>query len=332
MGELESSHKCIIAIVGVVVLVIGIVVPLSFSGVQYYEYGFPRRSTTGNVYTDKVYSSGLYAIGPDKKFKVFPATAHVERYDAISIFTSDKLEVDITFSLQYFLRPEDLKLLHDKHDLQYQPVLRASAVDALKGRAPDFSTDDYITSRSEVEGELFEAIRDRLGGSCCRKNCQDSVEGCVPNCVAYDTCTEEQKGYFADLRYFQLLSVSIASEVISNNLLALTQLEDAAGELYTQDAQVTRKNTERLVRDINNEAAELTQNATAISALIVAKAEAEAKAIIENAHNEGLSNMYTQLGISNDDHRGSFNYLRTLRDKENIQISVDFDSLRINTG
>ncbi|XP_077997774.1 uncharacterized protein LOC144450899 [Glandiceps talaboti] len=326
----KSCAVCVGVIVSVVVGIFVILIAVSFSGVEFYEYGFPRRKSTGTVSTDSVYSGGKYMIGPDKEFKTFPADAHIEDV-YVSIFTEDKLEVDIVCSFQYFLRPDDLKLLHDTHDIYYAPVLRTSAIDALKGEAPNFSTDEYISNRDAIELALTEAIALRLGGKCCKKNCADSVEGCVRNCRPFNDCTDEDLGYSADLKYFQLRKVTIAQEVISNNLLALTQLEDAIQEQFIQEAQVVRKETERQVAAIQNEAAEITQNATAEANLIVAKAEAEARAVVEEAHNQGLKDLYSKLGFGNDDgYKASFNYLRTLRDKEDVHLNVDFDSLRIN--
>ncbi|XP_002735949.1 uncharacterized protein LOC100378672 [Saccoglossus kowalevskii] len=327
----KNARTCILIIVGVVCVVLVVLLSISFSGVEYYQYGFPKRSSTGSVDTSKVYTAGKYAIGPDKTFKTFRAAAHVVMVDDIAIFTSDKLEVWLSCSFQYFLQPEHLALLHDTFDLQYQPILRGSGIDALKGAAPFYSTTDYIENRKMVEDALFEAIKKRLGGRCCKKGCEDSVEGCVPDCKRYDTCTIEDKGYFADVYYFQLAKVSITDDVISNNLLALTQLEDATKEGYLQEAQLVRKETEKQVNEIDNIAAEINQNATAMSELIIAKANAESRAVVENAHNMGLQLVYTELGL-NSAQKASFNYLRMLRDKENVHLSVDFGSLRINTA
>lgn len=81
------------------------------------------------------------------------------------------------------------------------------------------------------------------------------------------------------------------------------------------------------VQDINNEAAELSQNATAQSDLIRARAEAEAQAIIESAHSSGLAYMYETLNITSEEQKASLNYLRTLRDHQHVHMSVNFESL-----
>lgn len=67
-----------------------------------------------------MYTSGRYMIGPDFTFKTFPAEVHYEELEKIATFSSDKVEVEITCAMQYFLRPEDLKDMHQEYDLYYK--------------------------------------------------------------------------------------------------------------------------------------------------------------------------------------------------------------------
>lgn len=63
-----ANVKLIIAGISVCILLILILVPLSFSYIEYYDYGLIQRKSTGSVNTDDVYSSGRYVIGPDRTF------------------------------------------------------------------------------------------------------------------------------------------------------------------------------------------------------------------------------------------------------------------------
>lgn len=49
-----------------------ILFPLSFSYIEYYEYGLAQRVSTGAVDTSEVYSNGRYIVGPDKRFITYP--------------------------------------------------------------------------------------------------------------------------------------------------------------------------------------------------------------------------------------------------------------------
>lgn len=85
------------------------------------------------------------------------------------------------------------------------------------------------------------------------------------------------------------------------------------------------------VQDIRNQASEISENATAQSNLIRAKAVAEAQAIIEEAHSTGLAMMYETLNITTPEQKASLNYLRTLRDHQDVYMSINFNSL-VNTA
>lgn len=91
--------------------------------------------------------------------------------------------------------------------------------------------------------------------------------------------------------------------------------------------QVVRKETERLKNEINNEAAEIAQNATAEATVIRAKAEAEALLTVEKARDAGLSYIYKKLNITKEEHKSSFNYLRTLRGQQNVKFNVGYSTL-----
>ncbi|XP_033629658.1 uncharacterized protein LOC117291835 [Asterias rubens] len=326
MGS-EDAAKVIGVVVCIVVLLIVILIPSSFHGVEYYQYGFSRRKSTGNVDTDTVYSGGHYLIGIDHEFKIFQADAHLVELTQIAVFTSDRLEVTLDCTFQYFLRRRDLKLLHDTYDVYYKDILRNNAIDELKGATKDFSTRDFGEIRADIEKVLFNAIKSRLEGDCCKFQCENSPEGCVRNCKRYSECTIEDKGFFADVRFFQLGYVNIPDDVLSRNLQTLTQLEDGIREGYIQQAQLARKATEEKVKEIENSAEEKTQNATAQAALLTSRASAQAQALVEDAHSRGLAQIYGDLGITSQDQKASLNYIRVLRDHGNVFMSVNFNSL-----
>ncbi|KAJ8019807.1 hypothetical protein HOLleu_41547 [Holothuria leucospilota] len=320
----------VLVVVGLGILLMVIMIPRSFKKVEFYQYAFKRRKASGRVDTDNVYVGGRYHTGITFEFKPFPADAHFVYLHGLHVFTSDRLEVELDCSFQYFLRIEDLKLLHDTFDLRYKEVMRENARDALKSAVTQFSTRDFGTIRDIIEETLFQAIRTRLGGSCCLVWCDlpggyCNTTVCIPR--ESESCGSKQLGLFANVRYFQLLFVKIPRDVMARNLQTLTQIEDAEREEYVQEYQVVQIMTQKMVQDINNEATEISQNATAHSDLIRARAEAEAQAIIESAHSNGLAYMYETLNITSEEQKASLNYLRTLRDHQNVHMSVNFQSL-----
>lgn len=80
------------------------------------------------------------------------------------------------------------------------------------------------------------------------------------------------------------------------------------------------------VRVIDNMADVITQSASANATLIRKLANADGKLMVENARIEGLKSLYSQLNITNEDHKTAFDYLRTLKNKEQTQLAIDFQS------
>ena len=75
---------------------------------------------------------------------------------------------------------------------------------------------------------------------------------CVPNCKPYGSCTEEDKGFFAEVRYFQLQEVRIPSDVEDRFLKALILQEETEKEKFLQEAQVVQKRTDAQVWNLHN--------------------------------------------------------------------------------
>ncbi|KAK3745333.1 hypothetical protein QZH41_006724 [Actinostola sp. cb2023] len=272
---MDSSVKYLITIaVGVIALILVIVLPLSFSDVEYYEIAFKKQKSTGKVDTSKVYTMGRYAIGPDYTFKKFRADAHFELLQKIGVFTKDKTEVEISCAFQYFLKPEDLEDLHQQYDLFYKPVVRSTANAAIKGIAADISISDYLRKRESVQKTLFKTVADRLGGKCCRKDCK--AYKCRTGCTPYASCKKEDKGVFVEVRYFQLLDFDLHNDVKSRYLRQVTEREQEEEANFKLQEKIVRKETDRLINELHNEAHQLSQNSTAQATIIMAKAEADA--------------------------------------------------------
>ena len=64
-GGLPVAVKLVILVGAVAILATLIFVPISFSYLDFYDYGFKRRHTTGRVNLNHVYTGGRYFLGPD---------------------------------------------------------------------------------------------------------------------------------------------------------------------------------------------------------------------------------------------------------------------------
>ena len=133
--------------------------------------GFTRNKATGTVDTSKVFFGGRHWIGVMSEFKVFNTNQFTKQYNKLEVFNREKMSIVISCSLQFTLRPEDLKHLHDAYDVRYEPVILMTAGAAIKGAATKFSIDEFRLNRTFVADGMRKAVSDALDGGCCREDC-----------------------------------------------------------------------------------------------------------------------------------------------------------------
>jgi len=323
----EGVKKWAFPVLVVVAAAIVILIPLSFSDLHYYEMGFSRNKFSGSVDTSKVYTGGRYFLGLANEFKKFRADMHYERFEKVSIFNKEKLEVLFSCSLLYKLRPDHLKKLHDTYDLEYKPVIRSTTLAALKGIATRFAIDEYRLEREKVRDAFALELAQQLGGNCCDKN---SCKICPPGCQEISRCTDP--GLFVDLRYFHLHMVGITQDQHERYMKQVVESEKEDTELYKQDESMKRKETEELRDKVNNEAKEIAEKASADSNLIRSNATIEGQRITSDAANRGLQIIYAKLNISSEEHKKTMDYVRTLTNKKEAKLYVGFSTNIANSN
>ena len=81
----------------------------------------------------EISSQGRHFVGIMLEFKKFKTTKFSKQYNRIGVFNKEKMAIIISCSLQFVLRPEDLKPLHDTFDVRYEPIIANTAGAAIKG-------------------------------------------------------------------------------------------------------------------------------------------------------------------------------------------------------
>ncbi|CAF2065989.1 unnamed protein product [Rotaria magnacalcarata] len=317
-------------IIGVLLLVI--LLPISFSYLDYYHYGFLRRHTTGRVNLDRVYEGGRYLVGPDYHFKKFKATAHHVNFNRISVFTTDNLEVHLTITFQFFLIRDDLPLLHAAYDIYYEPIIVSNAKEAIISTCSRFDTDEFINDREKIWREIYYGVKRQLGGSCCIPNCKRNCpkcsihERCVNGCKSREEgCKKEEKGFFAEVRYLQLHDIDVPDRVMERRLLGLVRDLEKEREEYINQEALVKKQTDILVNQFRNNATQSVAISDAQAQLKRERAKSDALKRVEISRIDGLALMCSTLGITQAKHINSLQYLRTLRESsDNIKYSIDF--------
>lgn len=136
--------------VGLLVFLL-ILLPLSFSYIDYYDYGLEQRKSTGKVNTDKVYKGGRYWLGPDHTFLKYPADQQSLFLDDLAVFSDGGADsVGLTFLvdiyLTYAIREQEVGQLHKELARSYKSVIESRTNDAIKNSVRYCSFDHLCTT------------------------------------------------------------------------------------------------------------------------------------------------------------------------------------------
>jgi hypothetical protein len=301
--ENKSTRACLFVSILISLLMIVILVPLSFSYVEYYEYGLSQRKTTGSVDTDRVYPQGRYAIGPDHKFITYQADAHYEALDELSIFSaggsnsSIGLEFVIDIDFTFFLIEEEIGVLHEELAKNYRNIIVSRAKDAIKNEAIFVTFTEYFRNRKEVEARFTDAVQARW-------NTAPSLH-----------CMLDQ---------FHLGRIRIPESVATKQLETTVQNERNDQEEFLQQAQLEREQTAVQVNIIKLDKNKTLRTAQAEASLLRSKAVAESERILAQAGINGTRLLVDAVGISTQEHVSAFTYIRTLRNRKDLEIDVSY--------
>lgn len=292
-----AGCSCLILLIGLLVLL-----PLSFQYLDYWQYGLKQRKTTGKVDRSAVFSQGRYFMGPDTRFFEFKADAHVVHLKEVDVFSNSdsedsiglsfKLDVDFT----YFLKEEEVGILHEELALSYDRVVISRTTDAIKNAAANIPFDDYFRNRRNVEATLKQAVSDRW----------------------------ENPALHVALGQFHLGRIRIPDEVADKQLQAKIQVETNDKEQYLQSARLEREQTAVEVNEINLNRQKLLQTTEAEASLITANAVAEAEKIKADAINTGTLDLLTDLNLGSQEESTAYTYIRTLQNRPSLDLTVSY--------
>lgn len=286
----------------IVALLLVILLPMSFTYVDYWEYGLKQRKTTGKVNTDTVYSRGRYFMGPDYKFLKYQADAHLVHLEDVSVFSdggadSVGLSFLIDVDLTYFLIKDEIGQLHKDLAGTYQAVINSRINDAIKNSATSVDFQDYFKNRRGVEKQFREAVEARW---------------------------LEPPALFATLGQFHVGRIQIPDSVAAKQLTAKIQIETNKKEEYLQQARIEREITAVEVNTINLAKDKLLKETRAMASLVTANAIAEAEQIKANATNTGTKALLDELLINDQEYSTAYTYIRTLQHRESLGLKVSY--------
>ena len=123
----------------------------------------------------------------------------------------------------------------------------------------------------------------------------------------------------------QLRRVDFEGDYKSVKLTTAIQDELNEAEVFVQEAQIIRLETDVEASVTEYEADRVRTKAKSQADLIVSRANIAAAATIEAARSAALSSIYDTLGVDNEAQRSSLDYILTLTTKTGMDVFVDFD-------
>ena len=301
MSECQKKIIVCIAILGLLLTVI--LIPLSISHVDYYEYGLNQFRVTGSVDTTHVYAYGRYTIGPSHKFVKYQADAQYVEFSELSVFSAGgsnisiglEFLVDIVFT--FLVKQDEVGQLHIDLASSYGDVALSRAKEAIKNEAIYITFTEYFQDRKVVEERFRKAVQSRW----------DSPPSMH--------CLVDQ---------FHLGRIRIPDSVASKQLESVIQNERNSEEQYAQQAQVEREKTNVEVNAIILEMNKTLRTAQAQASFVTSKAQSEATRILAQAEVNGTALLFDAADIHNQADMMSYSYIRALRNREKIELDVSY--------
>ena len=187
--------------------------------------------------------------------------------------------------------------LHRELAQTYRGVILSRTKDAIKNEAIFISFDEYFQNRTYVEDRFRIALEKRWS---------------------------DQPPLPCDLDQFHLGRIRIPDSVVEKQLEARVQNERNEEESFLQQAQIERELTAVEVNRVLLERNNILRTAQAEAKLVRARAQVEARRLLAEAHLNGTAALFGAAGIETQSQRMAFAYLRTLANRDQIQLDVSY--------
>ena len=288
-----------------------ILVPLTYSKLEYFQHGIVQQKSTSKVDRTAVYGSGSHPIGPDYQFKIFETNA-LNFDDSVAVWTKATgdnagatLTMDVSF--QYRIDEKRIGALYDQIGTDYEPMIRSYAIDAIRNTAPLFGADEFLLKVARARararpppGASRVHRRARAGALCLSTPAPQRAE--VEQVLARNVSAAINKVHCRVVS-LQLRRVNFEDDYKSIKLTTAIQDELNEAEVYVQEAQLIRLETDVEASVTEYEADRVRTKAKSQADLIVSRANIAAAATIEAARSAALSGIYDTLGVDNEAQR-----------------------------
>lgn len=245
-------------------------VPSSYYGIEYDEYGLDRDKLYNKVDYNQVYDNGNYFLGLNHEFIKFPRVYQFEQFtgNGLSVFSKEGLEFGFQCTFQWRPKKESIPDIHRQFRVTYRPQVINRVIATIKNTVTKYTTDDFINSRDIIDRDITLAIGDAV----------------------------DDLGFDIPADKFQFAKPLLPDNVRSRFLQTQVQLVKNDEQTLRQHQAVVLQETQRLVAAIVSNATAITTQADFTAQSIVDVAKADASRIVMQAEQDAISQIVSEMG------------------------------------
>jgi hypothetical protein len=292
---------------GLAILMVCIMVPLSFHYIQYNEYAFVR-DKFGKTETDEVITQGRYFYTLKYDIIRFPSTYTEVRFvdsDAQSVFTKEGYQILLSISFWYKIPPESLGNIYRKYSLNYKNSIVNEAKLIIKNLAGTANTglnvevERYITDRYNISQIIASVLSKQL----------------------YD-----EFGIDVPTKYVKLMYVGIPDSLLNQYSRTVEQIQRNQLEQNKQALELIKAETQTIVTNTKVQTDFILNSAKIDADRIVSNSKAFANNIITSQRGKGLKIIMDRLNITLQDDINRMIRIMSLTENQNNKIFYNMDN------
>lgn len=270
--EVSTRAWVVISISTIAVVMICSMVPSSYYGVEYNQYALSRYKLTNKMDYDHVYDNGFYYLGLNYEMITFPRAFQYEEFDSndLRVFSKEGLEFPFQCSFQWRPLKSAIPNIHRQFRVSYRPQVINRVIATIKNTVTQFTTDDFVTKRAEIDFTITKAIGDAV----------------------------DDLGFEIPADKFQFAKPLLPDNVRSRFLQTQIQLVKNDEQVLRQQQALVLQETGVLVNQILSNSTRVLNEANSTSTRILNQAKADAFRLIGNAEQSGLNSLFVVLNIT----------------------------------
>lgn len=258
-------------------LLLLILIPISFSYVEWDEWAFRKDVYNNKVHLSDVYTNGRYFWGIGKTKLTFSNLYHQEEAE-FSIAASNGQEFNLFIKYNWRPKKNELKNIYLKFGTTISQQVSNRANSAIKNVAPTFTINEYIQNRTTIPNTLYASLFAELSN------------------IGVDVPREG----------FHLHDVDIPDKVTEINLNTAVQSQTNILRYNEQLAVGVRAETERLDQEIRANTTFLNLQTDAQISRLVVDAKTESNRITAEADGNGIKDLFTSLNVTDEETKKKF--------------------------